>query len=137
MWRRWCQSEPQSQRRPRAQHYQSWSDQPCCSRRLHGGLLSLKGVARRVIGAVDVRVAIRARAPQDESCALEACPARFRRMPRLDVALLGEARLGELQHLLVVRAVGVVAVRAILVDGRVGIEEGAALLSVAFVARLG
>src|SRR6266511_863252 len=52
----------------------------------------------------------------------------------LDVTLLAESRLGDPQHVLVVRAVRIVAVGAALVDRRVHPEERAALFGMAGVA---
>src|SRR5690242_19191730 len=94
-----------------------------------------KGEARRVVGAVDVHVAVRARPAHDELQRSLVTPVRARRMSRLDVALLTEPRLGDLEHALVVRAVGIVAIRAALVDRRVHPQERPALVRVAVEAR--
>src|SRR3984893_15032166 len=57
-------------------------------------------------------------------------------MPGLGVALLAEARLCQLQHRLVVRPVGIVAVGATLDHGLMAPQEGAPLLRVAGEARV-
>src|SRR3989304_1374933 len=79
---------------------------PSRFRCFHDGLLSLERVARRVVGAVDHGVAVRARAPQDEPERGSVPAVRARGMARFHVALLAEPWLGELEHLFVVRPVG-------------------------------
>src|SRR5712691_7076553 len=93
-----------------------------------------------MVRPVDGGVAVRARAPEDElgrraGERFVAPAVRGAGMdPLLVVALLTQPRLGDLQHLLVVGPVRVVAVGAALQDGRVLPEEGPTLLRMAGVA---
>src|SRR5712691_9492137 len=96
--------------------------------------------AGRMVGPVDSGVTVRARPPKDEF--LRRTEDEFVASPiwgggvdpLLVVALLAQPRLGDLQHLLVVGPVWIMAVRAALQDGRVLPEEGPALLRMAAVA---
>src|SRR5689334_4201177 len=94
-----------------------------------------KGEAGRMVGTVDVDVAVRARPTHHEFQRPLVTSVWTRGMPGLDVTLLAEARLGDLEHALVVGAVGIVAVRAALVDRRVHPQERPALVRVAVEAR--
>ena len=95
-------------------------------------------VARRVVRPVNLRVAVDA-AAADRAVArgrdLRAVVDR-RRMPAADVAALAEHRQLRDQHALVVRAVRIVAGRAVLAAGGVIPQERPALLGVAARARL-
>src|SRR4030095_12145829 len=100
-------------------------------RTLMGASLSREGESGRVIRAVDDRVTAHARPAHHELERSGVTTVGARRMPGLDVTLLAQPRLCDLQHALVVGAVGVVAVRAALVDRRVHPEERASLLGMA------
>src|SRR5258707_3425087 len=73
-----------------------------------------EGEAGRVIRAVDVDVTRQARLPQHELERCRVSAVGFRRVLRRDMTLLTEPRLGDLQHVLVIGAVGIVAVGAAL-----------------------
>src|SRR6266852_5075663 len=104
------------------------------------GPLSDEPAASRMVGPVDTGVTVRARPPQDELARrtedeFVAPPIWGGGVdPLLVVALLAQPRLGDLQHLLVVGPVWIVAVRAALEDGRVLPAEGPALPRMAAVA---
>src|SRR5215468_363291 len=89
-----------------------------------------EGESRRVVGAVDVHVAVQARLAQDELLGADVTSVRARRVARFDVALLTESRLGDFQHALMVRAVRIVTVAAALVDGCVHPQERSTLVGV-------
>src|SRR6185436_14684142 len=84
-----------------------------------------------VVRAVYVHVAVQARAAHHELERPGIASVRAGGMARLDVALLTQSWLRHLEHALVVRAVRVVAARAVLDDGRVLPQEGPSLLGVA------
>src|SRR5581483_354696 len=100
------------------------------------GLLAREGEAGGVVRPVDVDVAVAARAAEHELQRAGIRPVRPGRMPGLHVALLAQARPRELEHLVVVAAVGVVAVQAALRHRGVLPEERPALLGMAGVAGL-
>ena len=91
-------------------------------------------LARRMVRAVDVRVAVHAR-PAEHPVALVhgdgVVVVDRRRMPRRDVAALAEHRHADGQHAIVRRPVRVVTRRAVLADGRVLPEHRPAHLRVA------
>src|SRR3990170_1140659 len=101
-----------------------------------GGPLACEPAAGWVIGAVDDRVAVVARPPDHEFLGAAVPAVRSRRVLGLRVALLAEPRPRQLQHRLVVRAVGIVAVRAALDHRLVAPEKGTPLLRVAGEARV-
>src|SRR2546425_7245529 len=95
---------------------------------------------RRMVGAVNGGVTVHARPPEDELGGRPGEEAhvptvrRARMDPHLVVALLAQPWLRDLQHLFVIRPVGIVTVRAALEYRRVLPEERAALFRVAGVA---
>src|SRR3990170_8406734 len=89
-----------------------------------------EGEPGRVIGAVDVRVALDA-GPADDK--LVGRQPGLGRVATFDVALLAEARQRELQHLFPDSAVRVMAVRAALEDRRGLPQEWAPLVGVALI----
>src|SRR6476661_971291 len=93
--------------------------------------LPREGEAGRVIRAVDIHVTRQAGLPQHELEGGGIPAVRPRGVLRRDVTLLTEPRLRHLQHVLVIRAVRVVAVGAALDLGRVIPQEGPALLGMA------
>src|SRR5690242_14261550 len=93
--------------------------------------LPCEGEAGRVIRAVDVHVTRQAGLSQYELERGGIPPVRSRGVLRRDVTLLTQPRLRHLQHVLVIRAMRVVAVGAALDLRRVIPQEGPALLGVA------
>src|SRR5689334_9930365 len=93
--------------------------------------LPCEGEAGRVIRAVDVHVTRQAGLPQHELERGGIPPVRSRGVLRRHVTLLTQPRLRHLQHVLVIRAMRVVAVGAALDLRRVIPQEGPALLGVA------
>src|ERR1019366_4979913 len=104
---------------------------------LVGSMLPVEIGTVRMVRAVDVEVTGGALAVEHElHVGRERGAARRDRMPAAGMALLAKPRTRHLQHLLVGRAVRVVAVRAAFDDGVVLPEVGTALLHVAGVAGL-
>src|SRR5690349_16343352 len=91
-------------------------------------LLTREELPAGMVRAVDVGVAVRARASHHASQGADlAATARERAMRAQHVTLLAEPRLGHLEHLLVVGPVRFVAVRAAFLDRRVCPEVRPAL----------
>ncbi len=87
-------------------------------------------------GAVNVEMAVNALTSANEACVHSGDATRLRWMRCWIVTLLAESRLGNLEQLFVRGAVRIVAVGAVLDDGRMLPEERPALLGVAAEARL-
>src|SRR5215471_20639996 len=95
--------------------------------RMISSALPLEPCSRRIVRAVNLRVAVLARVRDHEP---RPRIARLR-VPAERVALLAQPRPRHVEHVLIVGAVRIVAVEAILAYGRVVVEERPALLRVA------
>src|SRR5262245_33182782 len=98
--------------------------------RLPVASLPLEPCSRRIVRAVNLRMAVLARVRDHEP---RPWIARLR-VPAQRMALLAQARPRHVEHVFVVGAVRIVAVEAVLTHRRMVVEERPALLRVALVA---